>query len=56
LIAVKDQNLTYKGLSYKLVRDVWPDLLPEVEEIEDAEAVVESKPKKKSKKTAVVEG
>ena len=56
LIAVKDQNLSYKGLSYKLVRDVWPDLLPEVEEIEDAEVVVATKPKKKSKKTAVVEG
>jgi hypothetical protein len=56
LISVKDQNLSYKGLSYKLVRDVWPDLLPEVEEIEDAEVVVATKPKKKSKKTAVVEG
>jgi len=56
LIAVKDQNLSYKGLSYKLVRDVWPDLLPEVEEMEDAEVVVESKPKKKSKKKVVVEG
>jgi hypothetical protein len=55
LIAVKDQNLSYKGLSYKLVRDVWPDLLPEVEEIEDAEVVVVSKPKKKSKKTVDVE-
>jgi hypothetical protein len=55
LIAVKDQNLSYKGLSYKLVRDVWPDLLPEVEEMEDAEVVVEKKPKKKSKKKVVVE-
>ena len=55
LIAVKDQNLSYKGLSYKLVRDVWPDLLPEVEEMEDAEVVVEEKPKKKSKKKVVVE-
>ena len=55
LISVKDQNLSYKGLSYKLVRDVWPDLLPEVEEIEDAEVVVEEKPKKKSKKKVVVE-
>jgi len=55
LISVKDQNLSYKGLSYKLVRDVWPDLLPEVEEMEDAEVVVEKKPKKKSKKKVVVE-
>ena len=55
LISVKDQNLSYKGLSYKLVRDVWPDLLPEVEEIEDAEVGVEEKPKKKSKKKVVVE-
>ena len=55
LIAVKDQNLSYKGLSYKLVRDVWPDLLPEVEETEVVEAVVETKPKKKSKKKVVVE-
>jgi|TARA_B110000914_G_C15177370_1_gene315687 hypothetical protein len=55
LISVKDQNLSYKGLSYKLVRDVWPDLLPEVEEMEDAEVVVEEKPKKKSKKKVVVE-
>jgi hypothetical protein len=45
-------------LSYKLVRDVWPDLLPEVEEIEDAEAVITAPitaPKKKSKKTVDVE-
>lgn len=55
LIAVKDQNLSYKGLSYKLVRDVWPDLLPEVEEIEDVEVVVEEKSKKKTKKKVVVE-
>ncbi len=55
LISVKDQNLSYKGLSYKLVRDVWPDLLPEVEEMEDAEVVVEEKPKKKSKKKVVIE-
>jgi len=59
LIAVKDQNLSYKGLSYKLVRDVWPDLLPEVEETEIVDAVLEevvaTKPKKKSKKKVVVE-
>ena len=55
LISVKDQNLSYKGLSYKLVRDVWPDLLPE-EVVEDVvEEVVATKPKKKSKKKVVVE-
>ena len=32
LIAVKDQKLSYKGLTYKLVKDTWPDLLPEQEE------------------------
>tara|TARA_B100001778_G_scaffold263170_1_gene223792 strand:- start:102 stop:578 length:477 start_codon:yes stop_codon:yes gene_type:complete len=32
IIAVKDQKLSYKGLTYKLVKDTWPDLLPEQEE------------------------
>jgi len=32
LIAVKDQKLSYRGLTYKLVKDTWPDLLPEQEE------------------------
>ena len=35
IIAVKDRKLSYKGLSYKLVKDTWPDLLPDVEEKED---------------------
>ena len=29
LLAIKDQKLSYKGLTYKLVRDTWPDILPE---------------------------
>jgi len=29
LLAVKDKKLSYKGLSYKLVKDTWPDLLPD---------------------------
>ena len=32
LIDMKDKKISYKGLSYKLVRDTWPDLLPEIEE------------------------
>ena len=35
IIAVKDRKLSYKGLSYKLVKDTWPDLLPDIEEKED---------------------
>jgi hypothetical protein len=35
LIAIKDKKLSYKGLTYKLVKDTWPDLLPDVEEIEE---------------------
>ena len=34
ILAVKDRKLSYKGLSYKLVRDTWPDLLPDMEEWE----------------------
>jgi|TARA_Y100000034_G_C6777615_1_gene347332 hypothetical protein len=45
IIAMKDKKITYKGLSYKLVKDTWPDLLPDIEE----------KPTK-SKKEVVVEG
>jgi len=29
LLAVKDKKLSYKGLSYKLVKDTWPELLPD---------------------------
>jgi len=32
LLAVKDRKLSYKGLSYKLVKDTWPNLLPDIEE------------------------
>ena len=32
LLAVKDKKLSYKGISYKLVKDTWPDLLPDIEE------------------------
>jgi len=35
IIAVKDRKLSYKGLSYKLVKDTWPDLLPDIEEKEE---------------------
>ena len=43
LIAVKDQKLSYKGLTYKLVKDTWPELLPDVEEKQEVveESVVE---------------
>ena len=41
----KDKKITYKGLSYKLVKDTWPDLLPDVEEETT-----------KTKKEEVVEG
>ena len=32
ILAVKDRKLSYKGLSYKLVKDTWPTLLPDIEE------------------------
>ena len=32
IIAMKDKKITYKGLSYKLVKDTWPDLHPDIEE------------------------
>ena len=44
LIAIKDKKLSYKGLTYKLVKDVWPELLPDVEEepkVEKEEVVAE---------------
>ena len=44
-IAMKDKKITYKGLSYKLVKDTWPDLLPDIEEETT-----------KTKKEEVVEG
>ena len=45
IIAMKDKKITYKGLSYKLVKDTWPELLPDVEEETT-----------KTKKEEVVEG
>ena len=33
LLAVKDKKLSYKGLSYKLVKDTWPELLPEQKDV-----------------------
>ena len=44
MIAIKDKKLSYKGLTYKLVKDTWPDLLPDVEEepkVEKEEVVEE---------------
>ena len=38
ILAVKDRKLSYKGLSYKLVKDTWPDLLPDIEEKEESPA------------------
>ena len=38
ILAVKDRKLSYKGLSYKLVKDTWPDLLPDIEEKEEPPA------------------
>ena len=41
LLAVKDQKLSYRGLSYKLVKDTWPDILPDIEEKKEEEEKVE---------------
>ena len=43
ILAVKDQKLSYKGLSYKLVKDTWDDLLPDIEEKKDSEEKSEEK-------------
>ena len=40
ILAVKDRKLSYKGLSYKLVRDTWPDLLPDNEEKKEVPAEI----------------
>ena len=45
IIAIKDQKLSYKGLTYKLVRDTWPDLLPEQEEKSTTSVTEEETPK-----------
>jgi len=47
ILAVKDRKLSYKGLSYKLVKDTWPDLLPDIEEKEDTPPVKKQKVVKK---------
>ena len=39
LLAVKDRKLSYKGLSYKLVKDTWPELLPEQKDVVKEEVV-----------------
>ena len=36
--------MSYKGLSYKLVRDTWPDLLPDIEEWQKTVLAKEEKP------------
>ena len=43
LLSVKDKKLSYKGLSYKLVKDTWPELLPDIEEKKDSEEKSEEK-------------
>ena len=45
ILAVKDRKLSYKGLSYKLVRDTWPDLLPDpdIEEKKEVPAEIVKK-------------
>ena len=35
--------MSYKGLSYKLVKDTWPDLLPDIEEKKETPVKVEKK-------------
>ena len=44
IIAVKDRKLSYKGLSYKLVKDTWPDILPDIEEWQKNVLTKEEKP------------
>jgi hypothetical protein len=51
MIAIKDKKLSYKGLTYKLVKDTWPDLLPDVEEEEKPVSQTPSK-----KEEVVTEG
>ena len=51
MIAIKDKKLSYKGLTYKLVKDTWPDLLPDVEE----EETPVSKPPSKKEEVIVEE-
>ncbi len=51
MIAIKDKKLSYKGLTYILVKDTWPDLLPDVEEEEKPVSQTPSK-----KEEVVTEG
>jgi len=53
ILAVKDRKLSYKGLSYKLVRDTWPDLLPDIEEWQKTVLAKEEKPAEIVKKDSV---
>ena len=53
ILAVKDRKLSYKGLSYKLVRDTWPDLLPDMEEWQKTVLAKEEKPAEIVKKDSV---
>ena len=43
--------MSYKGLSYKLVRDTWPDLLPDIEEKEEPPAKKDKIVKKDTRPT-----
>ena len=45
IIAIKDQKLSYKRLTYKLVKDTLPDLLPEQEEKSTTSVTEEEEPK-----------
>ena len=53
ILAVKDRKLSYKGLSYKLVRDTWPDLLPDMEEWQKTVLAKEEKSAEVVKKDTV---
>ena len=56
IIAVKDRKLSYKGLSYKLVKDTWPDLLPDIEEKEDPQPAKKDKIVKKDTRPTTSSG
>ena len=45
LIDIKNQKQSYKGLTYKHVKDTWPDLLPEQEEKSTTSVMEEEEPK-----------
>lgn len=55
LLDIKDKKLNRMGLTYGLVREVWPDLLPEIDAAEAEKQYtepVEEKPKPAKKKAA----